>query len=183
MDIVIGYIGRLSPEKRPLAAIEAVSQLPPQYKAVVIGDGWKSEETKAAAPLLCSPDRFQFVGHSDRIGDCLSAIDVWVNASPAEGFCLSLTEAWLAGTPVASTPTGSIPELEDAHGLLTFPIPENPWPLEIAEAVYGAMSHRAITLNARQVAWDHFTAPAMVYRWERYINRVLTEHAVHYSVQ
>lgn len=174
-QFVVGYIGRLSPEKRPCAAVEAISKLDDRHVAVIVGDGWKSVETKAQAAKI-NTDRTKFVGYTHNVGDALAGFDCWINASPSEGDCLSLKEAMLAGVPVISTPTGAIPELEREHGRLTWGVPIGATPSQLA-AVVDRMRKQdreriAITEKARILCWNQFTAAAMANRWKLFLTKV-----------
>lgn len=170
-QIAVGYLGRFSPEKRPEAIAAAVACLPPQFVAVLVGDGWKDAETRAAAERA-APGRVIFTGHQRHVGDVLAAFDVWVNASPSEGMCLSLIEAWLAGVPCVSTPTGAIPELEREYGPLVTGVQIGATGLQIAKAIGLCLiggRNSATVQRARQLAWERLTSPAMAARWDTYL--------------
>lgn len=165
-QVAIGYLGRLSPEKRPLAAVEALAHLPDNYVAVLCGNGMPNHvERYTAEANAMAPGRVILPGYQQHIGDALAAIDVWLNASPAEGFSISLIEAWLAGVPCVSTPTGSLPELTRDHGPLVTDVPINANGKQLAE---GVLSAGRID-RARELAWDRFTASAMTARWADYL--------------
>lgn len=185
-DFAVGYIGRLSPEKRPLAPVEACFPMEENFKALVIGDGWKAAETQEEAREKWSrrlaPDYYEFTGFMPHVGDALASLDVWINASPSEGFCLSLIEAWLAGTPVISTPTGAVDELEKQFGKLVHRVEIGCSSQDLSRAVYSVRLHRmktkATAQRAREMAWNHFTAAAMAYRWERLLSDVMTKRPI-----
>lgn len=172
-QIVIGYLGRLSPEKRPLAAVEALAHLPDNYVAVIAGNGLDHHvQTYTREALRAAPGRVILPGYQAHVGDVLAGIDVWINASPSEGFSLSLIEAWLAGVPCVSTPTGAIPELEWEHNLLVHRVPIGATATELADAIRGTDDATAISDRARNLAWDHFTAASMAARWADYLTGI-----------
>jgi len=175
-QIAVGYVGRLSPEKRPQAVAEAVAHLPENYVAVLVGGGRDEVNTR----ILCervAPGRCRFVGHQPRsIGDALAAIDVWVNASPSEGFCLSLLEAQLARVPCVSTPVGVLPELSE-FGQLAIHVPVGCGGQTIASAVVQALDSGETTVDrAFNLAWSRFTAPAMAARWDSFLREITDRH-------
>jgi glycosyltransferase involved in cell wall biosynthesis len=175
-QIAIGYIGRMSPEKRPTAVAEAVALLPGQYVAVLIGGGRDEAGTRAQCERI-APGRCKYVGHQPRsIGDALAAIDVWMNASPSEGFCLSLLEAQLARVPCVSTVVGVLPELRDTYGELAVEVPVGCDATTLGLAVLTAIQPtvQVIVDRAYQVARNHFTAPAMAFRWDAFLRQILT---------
>lgn len=168
-QIAVGYVGRMSPEKRPHAVAEAVASLPSQFVAILIGGGRQEKETRELCELI-APGRCIFAGHQHRsIGDALAGLDVWLNASPSESFCLSLLEAQLAGVPCVSTSVGVLPELRETFGQLAIEVPVKATRLELANAVQMA-KRGEITERAYRVARDHFTSPAMANRWDAYLN-------------
>jgi len=172
-QIAVTYLGRFSNEKRAEALADAIKLLPPHYVGIMAGDGWKETEAREYCQRVAG-DRVKFVGFTSHVGDALAASDVWINVSPAEGFSLSLIEAWLAGVPCVSTPTGAIPELQALHGQLVTEVPIGADAPLIASAIREAQSCRAELMahRARQLAWQHFTAPAMAARWIKYLSSV-----------
>lgn len=169
---LVGYVGRFSWEKNPLAAARAVRRLGAGYRAVYIGSGWKEHEVKAAV-LQLAPNAI-FVPPVKQVGDALAALDAFVLASPSEGFSLSLTEAWLCGLPTVATRVGAIPELERAHGRLVVPVSVDASDEELSCAVRRALGeeNRAVVERAREVAWRHYTADAMAKRWSDFLLQI-----------
>jgi glycosyltransferase involved in cell wall biosynthesis len=177
-DVVVGYIGRQAREKNPRAAIEAVAELPQQFKAVYYGEpvsrpgdadlnlpGYAEE--RAAGRVTFRPPQRQ-------VGDVLGALDVCMLASHREAFSLALIEAWISGTPVVATPVGALPELEHKHGSLVVRVPINPTAEELAEAVCCAAGPegREIASKARNLALKRFTCEHMLQRWTKYLKTV-----------
>jgi glycosyltransferase involved in cell wall biosynthesis len=105
------------------------------------------------------------------VGNALAALDVFLLASPSEGFSLALTEAWLCGVPVVATRVGAVPELEGTHGQMVVPVPAGAESAELAAAVRRALSadNRVVIERAKEVAWRHFTAQAMADRWTGFL--------------
>lgn len=172
-EIAVGYYGRCSPEKNPLAAAQAVRRLGPPYRSVCIGKQWFDEPVPAELRLV-DPSAV-VVEEQDQIGNVLAALDVFVLASYTEGHAQCLIECWQAGLPVAATPVGAVPELEKKYGPLTARIPLNPRPVHLAAAVRAALSpsHRTTIENARKLARSEFTGTGMASRFEALIDDVL----------
>ncbi|OYV68294.1 MAG: hypothetical protein B7Z74_08470, partial [Deltaproteobacteria bacterium 21-66-5] len=188
-DVLLGYVGRFSWEKTPLAAALAArelnegrsaeqvyfggpalaSSLVPPYRAVYIGGGAHEDEVKAQARAI-APNSI-FVPPVEQIGDALAALDVFVLASRSEGFSLALTEAWLCGVPAVATRVGAVPELEASHAQLVVPVRVEASAQELAAAVRRAVSPdgRAVAERAKRVAWQHYTAQAMADRWSEFL--------------
>ena len=171
-QIAVGFVGRLAQDKRPISLAETIAALPSQYLGIYVGTGHDEKLIQREARRLTG-DRCRFVGRSTMLGDTLSGLDLWLLASPAEGFCLARTEAHLAGLPVVTTPTGEIPRLEAQHGPLTWTVPVGSTGKTIAAAVIQLQSDadktKELCNRARQLAWGRYTAPAMAARWADYL--------------
>ena len=178
-DVVIGYLGRQSPEKNPQAAGLAVSGLPKKYRAAYFGPGPRGN---GFCPHLTAwlheniPGRYRISNPLPDVGDILKGFDVLMLASHREAFSLTLIEAWMAGVPVIATPVGSVPELEAQYGPLTIPVPIDPTKPDLTEAVRAATfsKHRPDQLvkTARALACEKFTIEAMARRWMSYLEEI-----------
>ena len=177
-DIVIGYVGRLSDEKNPMAIADAWRGLRGELdgKRVVpvwIGDGWQAAKYHALIRETVG-DAGRIVPATNDVGSVLNALDVYVLASPGEGFSLGLMEAWAAGRPTVATPVGAVPELETQFGAMVCGVPVSPSPAELARAVEQAVSTEGaeIARNAQHVSLEHLTLTAMGERWATYLEKV-----------
>ena len=167
---LIAYVGRYSWEKNPVAAAVAASRLGGNYRAVYAGSGWMEADLRAHAATVAGP-RARFVPMERYVGNVLRAADVFLLASPSEGFSLSMAEAWYCGVPVVATRVGAVPELEERHGQLVFPVSVDPSPEELARAVDAASipASRDVVANAQAAVCSHYTAGAMAGRWADYL--------------
>lgn len=167
-EILVGYVGRLSGEKRPLAAVEAVTALGPPYRAVLVGGGPSTDHWLAEARKL--DERTIYQSPVENVGDVYRALDCFVLASPAEGFSLALAEAWYCGCPAVATPVGAT-ELVEKHGPLFVEVPIGASPQQLADAVRRAIlpENRPVVEHAQAVVAEHYTASAMCRRWESYL--------------
>ncbi len=175
-QIIVGFVGRLSDDKRPQALAEAIAHLPTHYVGIAVGGGQHQAAVIDHARQVAG-DRVKFVGCLNLLGDALAAMDFGLIASPAEGFCLSRVEMQLAGLPVVSTPTGEIPRLESEHGPLTWSVPIGATGEQIAAVVQRAFHERSqtaeIVRRAKSLAWEKYTAAAMSGRWVDYLQSIL----------
>jgi alpha-1,6-mannosyltransferase len=105
--------GRLSKEKRPVVAIEALRVLLARgrdVRLVVAGDGPQGEELRARKARL--PITFTgYVGDRRALAALLAGADVALAPCPVESFGLSVLEALACGTPVVTSNRGAAPEL------------------------------------------------------------------------
>ncbi len=115
------YAGRLAEGKGLDVLLDAVSTLAtadraPAVHLDVIGDGPARGALEERAAVLGITDRVGFTGHLARRSAYLAALaaaDVFVSASPAEGFPKSVLDAMAAGVPVVAVPAGRLAELSD----------------------------------------------------------------------
>ncbi|MFM7063702.1 MAG: glycosyltransferase [Actinomycetes bacterium] len=113
-ELVFGYLGALSTEKRPRLAIEAVAARPGAH-LFLAGDGPLREDLATAAREL-APGRIHLLGTVQQPADMLAAVDALLLPSRTEGMPASLIEAALVGAPVVATAVGTVPDLLDELG-------------------------------------------------------------------
>lgn len=99
-EVLVGYVGRLAPEKR-VDLLAETSELP-GVRVVVIGDGPSDHSLRQALPGAL------FLGR--RTGDELAALyaslDVFAHTGPMETFCQTIQEAMASGVPVVGPAVG-----------------------------------------------------------------------------
>lgn len=173
----VGFIGRFATEKNPLAAARAVSMLPENFRCVMIGDVANRHQYIQEAERLVGKDRLRVRPFVNNVPEQLNALDVLVFASRQEGYGLLAVEAMGVGCPVVSTRTGVIPELEEQHGPLIFPVEKFPTHAELAVAVRDAAEarHSERVRRARRVVWDTMGEEKMVAEWEDHIVKVFCD--------
>ncbi|MFE4216759.1 glycosyltransferase family 4 protein [Streptomyces sp. NPDC056844] len=106
---IVGYAGRLAPEKHVELLAGACGL--PGVRVVVVGDGPSETSLRAALPGAL------FLGR--RTGDDLArffaSLDVFVHTGPYETFCQTVQEAMASGVPVVAPAAGGPLDLV-AHG-------------------------------------------------------------------
>jgi sugar transferase (PEP-CTERM/EpsH1 system associated) len=114
-SVVVGSVGRMVAIKDHPLTLEAVSQLIQSghdVHALLVGTG---PELVALQQRVCkSPElngRVHLCGFSDRIPEMLSAMDIFVQASRAEGMSNTLLEAMAAGLPLVASNVGGNSEV------------------------------------------------------------------------
>ena len=120
---VIGWVGRLSPEKGPDLFLEALSRVP--WQASVMGDGRFGRSLRRLAEDLGISGRVRWHGLVPSAGRLVSAFDVLVLSSRTEGTPIVLFEAMEAGVPIVATAVGGVPDVLRPDEALLVP-PGNP---------------------------------------------------------
>jgi len=107
---VVGYLGRLSVEKKVCDLISAFAGSCADY--LLIG-GWGIEEPalRRQAQDLGLEDRVVFAGVIHEPAVFYEAIDIFALVSESEGMPLSVAEAMMAGLPVVASSVGAVPEM------------------------------------------------------------------------
>jgi glycosyltransferase involved in cell wall biosynthesis len=113
-EVVLGVIGRLSPEKGQqifLEAFQCVVARAPNRRAVLVGDGSEKERLVQLVRRLGLANRVLFTGHDSHIEELYPALDLVVIPSLSEGLPNVLLESLLYGKPVVAAEVGGIPEI------------------------------------------------------------------------
>ncbi|MGW6396248.1 glycosyltransferase [Streptomyces sp. NPDC055103] len=161
--VLMALCSRLSVEKRPGTALDALAELRGagvRAALVVAGDGPLRGALERRARERRLPVRF--LGHvADReaLADLQAAADVCLAPGPAETFGLSALEALACGTPVVVSASSALPEVVGATGAVAVDTPE-----AFAAAVRGVLAtpeilrRAAARARAEGFAWDHSVA-------------------------
>uniref|UniRef100_A0AAU3H4W7 Glycosyltransferase family 1 protein n=1 Tax=Streptomyces sp. NBC_01401 TaxID=2903854 RepID=A0AAU3H4W7_9ACTN len=106
---IIGYAGRLAPEKHVELLAGACSL--PGVRVVVVGDGPSESSLRPALPGAV------FLGRrtGEELARFFASLDVFVHTGPYETFCQTVQEAMASGVPVVAPAAGGPLDLV-AHG-------------------------------------------------------------------
>ena len=106
-DFVVGFVGRLSPEKN-IATILHCAKAIPSASFVIVGDGPQKITLENMSKDL---DNIYFVGSRQDVEKFYGAFDVLLLPSHVEGLPLVILEAMTAGTPTIASDVGAISEV------------------------------------------------------------------------
>jgi len=111
-ETVVGYVGRIAPEK----SIERLAELRPLpgIRLVVVGGGPAEPSVRRA--LADMPVHYTGALGGDALADAYAALDVFVHTGTEETFGQTLQEAHAAGIPVVAPRAGGPIDLVD-HGV------------------------------------------------------------------
>ena len=108
---VIGYVGRLSPEKAVGDAIAALPRLPDDVVLCIVGEGPEEGALRAEARRRGLEKRVVFAGFSRDVARYLSAFVLIVLPSRNESLPVVLREAGAIGLPVVAADVGGVREV------------------------------------------------------------------------
>jgi len=120
--VVVGTLGRLSPEKGGvdtlIRVVARLRQAHPQVRLMVVGDGSLRPELQSLAAEL--GEDVVFTGLRSDVTRMLSAMDIFVLPSLREALPIVVLEAMAMGLPVVATDVGGVPEMvqDGTTGLL-----------------------------------------------------------------
>lgn len=162
------WIGSLTEEKDPLAAIDIVVSLP-RVGLLMCGDGPLAPEIRRRSSTLDAPVRL--LGAVDDIGHVLAAADALLLTSRTEGVPGVIIEAGLSGIPAVATDVGGVGWLiEDGVTGHLYP----PGRTELAAtAVERVLAAGGFGIAARQRCLREFSMDAVGSAWERLLRDVV----------
>ena len=123
--LVVGFVGRLWPQKRVqdlIWACDIVRNIKPQIRVLIVGDGPLADYLRAYAQDVGMGERTLFLGQREDVHELLHAMDVLVLPSEYEGMPNCVLEAMAAGLPVVATAIPGTSELV-RHGETGFLVP------------------------------------------------------------
>nr|WSZ94987.1 glycosyltransferase family 1 protein [Streptomyces sp. NBC_00857] len=108
-ELIVGYVGRLAPEKH-VELLAGACELP-GVRVVIVGDGPSDASLRGALPGAV------FLGRTtgDELARAFASFDVFAHTGPYETFCQTVQEAMASGVPVIAPAAGGPLDLVD-HG-------------------------------------------------------------------
>ncbi|MFD3500869.1 glycosyltransferase family 4 protein [Streptomyces sp. NPDC058676] len=127
-ELIVGYVGRLAPEKQVelLAGVCGLDGV----RVVVVGDGPSRPSLDQALPGAT------FLGRrtGDELARIFASLDLFVHTGPFETFCQTVQEAMASGVPVVAPAAGGPLDLV-AHGRTGLLVPPSD-PDAVRDAVW-----------------------------------------------
>lgn len=164
---VVGFAGRLDPQKDPLTFVRVIARLReelPAVNALVVGDGPLRDEVTQEAARLGLTDHCRFTGFRSDVPALLGAMDLFLLSSISEGFPFVLLEAMAMALPVVATAVSGVLEIVEpgVSGVLVAPGDVE----GLAAAAFDVLQHperaRALGNAARQRVAARFSIQRMI---------------------
>lgn len=175
---IVGTVGRLDPVKDHAGLLRAFAGLTaahPDTVLLIAGDGPCRDALTRLTGALGLGERVKLLGDCRDVPGVLSALDLFVLPSIAEGMSNTILEAMASGLPVVATRVGGNPELVEEHVTGRLVPSRDPGSLAEALAVYLDDPHlRAVQGKAaRQRATERFGLERMCEGYVDLYRRVL----------
>lgn len=126
-DMVIGFTGRLHPEKGLIFLLQAfrkISAAHPRARLLIVGDGPELQAMQQVGLEMGLGSRVSFTGRIEPVYRMYAAMDIFVMPSVCqEAFGFAAAEAMAMGRPVIASAAGGLTELitHEVDGLLIPP--------------------------------------------------------------
>ncbi len=157
---VVGYVGRMDPNKNLSLLIEAfalVRERIPEARLWLVGEGPDRAALERQAAAAGLHGAIHFCGLQGKPGDYYGAIDVFAMSSLSEGMPMVILEALTHCLPVVAPGVGGIPEMLGDAGVCVPPGD----PDALAAAVTGLLadpgSAKAMAAGGREMVLSEFT--------------------------
>ena len=151
---VIGYLGRIHPERNPELWLESIRSLNlkrQDFKCVVAGSGPDEKNFIAKLIDLLGPTRVTFKGHvsANQLEDFWNEITILLSTSDIESYGLAIREAILRGKKcVAVTSVGARDAKKNFNDAITLAKLD---PVEIAQSIANEIEINKSNLNLESI--------------------------------
>lgn len=163
-SILIGCICELVKIKNLDVMLQTMSQLPLEYKLLLIGSGADEKSLQEQADRLGISDRVLFLGYRYEAHRLLPLVDIYAMTSRSEGFCLALTEAAMYGKKIVCA---DIPGMREKYTDTEVTYYNVCSEKELSEAILYAENNEEKAVKAQAKAEKEFTAAKMCERYLR----------------
>ena len=174
---IIGYVGRLAPEKcveKLLDAFPYIITKLPTTRLILVGDGPLRQKIEEKIFEYSVENFVSITGWADKVEMYLNRIILLVLPSFTEGLPNILLEAMACGTPVLATPVGAIPDIIK-DGETGFLLKTND-PQHIADKIIELLNKpellEKVSDNAYKYVRENFSYEKTLEAWRRILGQM-----------
>jgi glycosyltransferase involved in cell wall biosynthesis len=176
--VIVGYVGRLSPEKGQRDLLAAAASLVDRHARLhvaLVGDGPDRESLGRIAIELGLGARVILTGHIADVRPIYRDLDIVALTSHTEGFPNIVLEALCMEKPVVATSVGGVPEIieDGVTGLLVPPGSPRAIANALERLLVDRSVGRALAAEGKRVVHDRFQFADRVAREEEIYREVL----------
>ncbi len=147
---VIGFICRISEQKRPFLLLDIAKKLKEQrddFLILVAGDGNLLAKVKSTSEKYGLSDNIKFIGNISETEKIYPACDMTLNCSIKEGLALTAYESLSMGIPVISSDVGGQKELINNDVGVIIPCMQNEEDIKITKYSEEEINSYVIAIN------------------------------------
>ena len=175
-NIIIGALGRLSPQKGFMSLIEAVAKTKNKnYLLKIGGEGDLEGKLKKRSKELGLINRIQLLGRVDAL-NFFKQIDIFIFPSLWEGLGLAILEASAMGKPIVASKIGGVREILNEESAFLFSVGDDDAMAEQIDFVINNLNSGEIKnkiSKARQIVKEKFELKDMVIRYANWYEKLL----------
>jgi len=178
-DYIVGYVGRLVPEKGLTWLMAAMKELPTNVHCLIIGSGPMREEIELMSEhsSLARRVHLQDAKPAEELPRYMNCMDVLVvpsltTAQWKEQYGRTIAEAMACGVPVVGSDSGAIPEVVGKAGLIVREGDVSALAEGLRKAIFTEVRARLIQEGMHR-AQEELSAEAMSNRLVSFYERVL----------
>ena len=109
--ITVARLNLIKDQGTMLRAVKLVTDIEPNFRLDLIGDGPSRAELESLRDQLDLGDKVRFLGTRTDVHEQLAEADLFLLSSISEGISLTLLEAMAVGLPIVATAVGGNPEV------------------------------------------------------------------------
>ncbi|MCX6597610.1 MAG: glycosyltransferase [Acidobacteria bacterium] len=164
--VVLGYVGRLTPEKNVRFLAEVAAKLKPgSFRFLIVGDGSEREWLESAIPQA----EFRGILRGDELAAAYAEMDLFLFPSLSDTFGLVLLEAMASAVPVVTFHrSGPCMAVRDGESGFTASCPA-----VFAECVERLIDDDALRASLSQAAYEL----ALSFSWDKVFDAVYESYA------
>lgn len=181
-EVLLGLVGRLSPEKGHrffLEAFKAIAAIAPNVKALIVGEGQERDAITQYIHQYGLEERIILTGYQKDVSSFHHAFDILVLPSLSEGMPNAALEAMMFTKPVIASNVGGIPEVvvEGETGLLVAAKDPSALAAAMLDLIEDTEKRRAMGLAGKERVIAEFDPRQRVHKVIDMFHALLVNHA------